>query len=131
MPKSSSHPKGMSEAATKVEDEHDGYPGTEHEIDPMLHLDDVTDPRRTIPSNRWVRSYAYRDDDEEFQPDNVELGDESDTDEMVIVARANVRCIQSLRAGHVIIVWFFMFPAHEGCSGNDYTDTEETNTGGF
>jgi len=87
VPKSSSHPKGMSEAATKVEDE-DGYAGTEHEIDPLLHLDDVNDPRRTMPSNRWVRSYGYRDD-EEFQPDNVELGDESEADEMVIVARAN------------------------------------------
>jgi len=90
LPPSSSHPKGMSETATKLEDETDRYIGLENEINPLLHLDDVTDPRRIIPSDRWVRSHGHREDDEGFQLDNAELEDESDTDEMVIVARANV-----------------------------------------
>jgi hypothetical protein len=97
MPSSSSHPRGASEAATKIEDETDRYIGRENGVDPLLHLDDVTDPRRVVPpSDQWVRSRGYKEDDEEFQPDNAELEDESDTDEMVIVARANVRCVQSL-----------------------------------
>lgn len=94
---SSSHPKGISETATKIEDETDRYIGLENDIDPQLHLDDVTDPRRMIPSDRRVRSHGHREDDEGFQLDNAEFEDESDTDEMVIVARANVCSFQSIR----------------------------------